>query len=74
MSINEILKNNKFANCTIPELLFLWEGLKQFYEDGYCADDNPLTPYKNAHCNESPMGVTLTEQDLLRAIACKTFG
>lgn len=74
MSNNEILKNNKFANCTRSELLFLWYGLKRFYVEGWCADDNPLTPYKNAYCKENSLGVTLVEQDLLRAIACEFCG
>lgn len=75
MSNNEILKSNKFANCTRSELLSLWSGLKRFYVEGRCADDNPLTFYKDAYCKEFySMGVTLCEQDLLRAIACEFCG
>ena len=68
---SSILKNNKFADCSKEELAVLWSGLKRFYSDGYCTADNPLTPYKNAYCEESHIGVLLVEQDLLRAIACE---
>lgn len=75
MSNNKILKNNKFANCTRSELLSLWYGLKRFYAEGLCADDNLFTFYKDAYCKEfSSIGVILCEQDLLRALACEFCG
>lgn len=77
MSNNKMLKNNKFANCTRSELLSLWYGLKRIYAEGWDTTgttDNPLTPYKDAYCEESNMGLILVEQDLLRAIACEFCG
>ena len=74
MDCHSILKNNKFAGCSKEELTILWQGLKRFYSEGWCAADNPLTPYKNAYCEESHIGVFLVEQDLLKAIACEFFG
>lgn len=74
MSNNKILKNNKFANCIRSELLSLWHNLERVYAEGWCANDNPLTPYKDAYCEESSMGLILVEQDLLRAIACEFCG
>lgn len=73
MSNNKMLKNNKFANCTRSELLSLWYGLKRIYAEGWEAD-NPLTPYKDAYCEESNMGLILVEEDLLKAIACEFCG
>mgnify|MGYP007000685604 CR=1 FL=1 len=74
MTTEKILENNKFKNCSTEELQTLWLGLKQFYSDGWCSETNPITPYKNLYCAESPIGVVQVEQDLLRAIACKCFG
>lgn len=74
MDSHTILKNNKFAGCSREELEILWLGLKQFYTEGWYTADNPLTPYKNAYCEESHMGLTFCEQDLLRAIACEFLG
>lgn len=74
MDSHTILKNNKFAGCSREELAILWLGLKKFYAEGWYTEDNPLTPYKNAYCEESHIGVLLVEQDLLRAIACEFLG
>ena len=62
MSNNKMLKNNKFANCTRSELVSLWYSLKRIYIEGWDvtgATDNPLTPYKNAYCEESHIGLAL---------------
>ena len=74
MEYHPILQNNKFADCSREELAVLWWGLKSFYNEGWYTADNPLTPYKNAYCEESHIGVVLVEQDLLRAIACEFCG
>lgn len=69
-----ILKGNKYADCTLEQLQELWKGLMRFYEVGWCEEDNPITPYKEAYVAESPVGVVNMEQDLLRRIAVFTFG
>lgn len=73
MTNKEILRGNKFANMTYDDLQLMWDGLKRFYEYGCFAWDNPLRPYKQLYCEESPVGIMRVEQDLLRAIACKMF-
>lgn len=74
MDSHPILKNNKFADCDREELAILWLGLKQVYAEGWYAPDNPLTPYKNAYCEDFHLGLAFVEQDLLRAIACEFLG
>lgn len=63
-----ILKGNLFKDCSFEELKILYNGLENFYEKGWFENDNPLTPYKNQYCKNSPIGVFQTEMDLLRAI------
>lgn len=71
MTDERILENNLFKDCSQEELRILWNGMKRFYEDGFFAEDNPVTPYKNKYCERSNIGVIQTEQDLLRAIVVK---
>lgn len=67
----KILQGNLFAYCSKKELSILWDGLKNFYEKRCFEETNPLTPYKNQYCAQSPIGVFQTEMDLLRAIAVR---
>lgn len=69
-----ILKNNDFRDLSNEELRNLWNGLKRTYVDGYYAEDNPLTPYKEKAFKESPLGLTIVQLELLRAIAVRFVG
>ena len=71
MTPEKILQGNLFAHCSKEELSILWDGLKDFYEKGCFEETNPLTPYKNQYCAQSPIGVYQTEMDLLRAIVVR---
>lgn len=72
---DKILANNLFADCPTYKLHELWNGYKKAeYEDGWFEEDNPVTPYKEQYVNRiGPLGVTLCEVDLLRAIAYRYF-
>ena len=71
----DILENNLYAGCTMEELHDLWEGYKKAaYEVGWYTEDNPMTKYKDKYVERiGSLGVVLSEQDLLRAIAYKCF-
>lgn len=74
--MKNILKDNLFADCTMEELEILWNGyLKAAYDDGWYEEDNPLTPYKEKYLEKmGHFGVIQTQNDLMMAIAFKTFG
>lgn len=68
---DSVLKDNPFSTLTLEELEPLWNGyLKAVYNIGWYEEDNPLKPYiKKA----GKLGVMKTENNLLTAIAFKSF-
>lgn len=73
MSAEEILKNNKFANCSVDELKNYWEEMKQFYTCGWIDSDTPLGAMRDAYCKDYPAGIVIMEADFMRAVCVRTY-
>lgn len=73
MTNEDMLKGNHFADCGTKDLLMLWDGLRNFYSNGYIADDSPLKPFQNIYLQEYEYGLGLIamEKDLLRIMAVR---
>lgn len=73
ISNENILKNNHFANCSIEEIKVLWDNLRNYYSNGYIAENSPLKSFQIQYLQEYEHGIGLIvmEKHLLTVMAVK---
>lgn len=68
-----LLENNKFAKYSLEELKEIFDRYRFFCTNGYTPEDVELDKVRKELCEEIPYGVVVMQNQLLTAIAVKTF-